>query len=86
MAKKKQTVMVGVVAPDNASKVPAVDSYQVREDCSDIMRHAALRKDKERYARAMDLMRGAIECDSREDKPRKSGRGRRSNSRNMGKR
>lgn len=87
MAKKTQTVTVEVApAPCNTTRADVEASYQAREDCGDIMRHAALRKDKERYARAMDLMKCAIAGDSREEKPRKNGRGRRSSARNIGKR
>ena len=87
MAKNTKKVTVEVNAVPAPANKAASDPWQTREDCNDIMRHAALRKDKPRYARAMDMMKGAVEGESKGGNVRmKSNRGRRTSTRNIGKR
>jgi hypothetical protein len=58
MAKNKKSSVCEAVSP--ASN----DSWQTREDCNDLMKSAALRKDKARFGRAMDMMKNAVDTES----------------------
>jgi hypothetical protein len=65
------------------SVIPA-DDWQARDDAHELMRHNALRLDKPRMKRAMDLMRRTLEAeDSRTGTKRKTGR---TSARNSGRR
>lgn len=87
MAKRKKTVTVEVNAVQTAPQPTSPDSWQTREDVSDLIRHATLKSDKARYGRAVNALKSALEDASPRNKVRmKSNRGRRSAARNIGKR
>jgi hypothetical protein len=45
---------------------PSPDDWRTREDVSDLMRPHALRQDKARHCRALDMMRGTLEHEEAE--------------------
>lgn len=87
MAKSKKTVTVEVNAVQSPVSKAEPDSWQTREDVSDMIRHASLKSDKARYSRAVNALESALEDASPRSKDRmKSNRVRRAAARNIGKR
>ena len=87
MAKNKKSVTVEVSAVPAPTARTSADPWQTREDCNDIMRNAALREDKPRFKRAMNMLKSAVEGEGQKGSPRmKSRSGRRVSARNIGKR
>lgn len=83
MAKGKRS------ATKSAEAIPSMpDNYQAREDVSDLMRPMALRGDKVRHAKALDMMKKTLDHEtSRVKVPRgRSRAGRKTSARNIGRR